>query len=318
MKMFDFQDINLIPKMCIVGSRSECDTSVRFGPKTFALPVVPANMQCVINDDIAIKLAKHELFYIHHRFDVDTVAFIRKMKAENLYSSISLGVSSEAYDIISYLSIQQLIPEYITIDIAHGHCIAMKNIITYIRQRLPSTFIIAGNVSTPEATKDLESWGANAIKVGIGPGSACTTYTATGFGSRGAQASIVAQCAEATQFPATRIIADGGIKEPGDIAKSIVLGAQMVMVGGMFSSLNDSPGAVVNMDGQLYKEFWGSASSFQSNKKTRIEGTKKLLPMKPHDILDEMQHIKECLQSAISYGGGASIEALDTVKYFIK
>ena len=209
MKMFDFQDINLIPKMCIVGSRSECDTSVRFGPKTFALPVVPANMQCVINDDIAIKLAKHELFYIHHRFDVDTVAFIRKMKAENLYSSISLGVSSEAYDIISYLSIQQLIPEYITIDIAHGHCIAMKNIITYIRQRLPSTFIIAGNVSTPEATKDLESWGANAIKVGIGPGSACTTYTATGFGSRGAQASIVAQCAEATQFPATRIIADG-------------------------------------------------------------------------------------------------------------
>lgn len=316
--MFDYQDMNLIPKFCIVNSRSECDTSVKFGPRKFHLPVVPANMECVINDDIAIKLAQYGLFYIHHRFDVDAVAFIRKMKAEGLFSSISLGVSSEAYDMISYLNIQQLIPDYITIDIAHGHSMQMKNILTYIKQRLPSTFVIAGNVSTPEATKDLESWGADCIKVGIGPGSACTTYNATGFGSRGAQASIVEQCANAREFPATRIIADGGITHHGDIAKSLVLGAHMVMIGGLFSSLTDSPGAVVNMDGQLFKEFWGSASSFQSNKKNRIEGTKKLLPMKPHSILDEMNTIKESLQSAISYGGGATISCFESVKYFVK
>jgi len=318
MTAFDYEHINLIPKMCVVGSRSECDTRVRFGSRLFNLPVVPANMQCVINDEIAIKLATNGFFYIHHRFDVDAPTFVRKMQMHNLYSSISLGVNSEAYNVIQELINHNLTPDYITIDVAHGHSINMKNIITYIRQRFPTTFIIAGNVSTPEATRDLESWGANAIKVGIGPGSACTTYNATGFGSRGAQAYVVGECANATEFPATKIIADGGISHHGDIAKSLALGAHMVMIGGMFSSLTDSPGAVVNVDGQLFKEFWGSASSFQSNKKNRIEGTKKLLPMKPHSILDEMQSIKEGLQSAISYGGGATLDCFQSVKYFVK
>lgn len=315
---FDYGHINLIPKMCIVGSRSECDTRVKFGGRIFNLPVVPANMQCVMNDEIAIKLAQNGFFYIHHRFDVDAADFVQKMKALNLYSSISLGVSSEAYNTLQELINHYLIPDYITIDVAHGHSINMKNIITYIKQRFPSTFVIAGNVSTPEATKDLEVWGANAIKVGIGPGSACTTYNATGFGSRGAQAYIVKACADAVEFPSTKIIADGGVTHHGDIAKNLVLGAHMTMIGGMFSALSDSPGAVVHMDGQLFKEFWGSASSFQSNKKHRIEGTKKLLPMKPHGILDEMQSIKESLQSAISYGGGATLDCFDSVKYFVK
>lgn len=318
MEMFDYPDINLIPKKCIVNSRSQCDTSVKFGPLTFNLPVVPANMECVINEDIAIKLAQNGFFYIHHRFSVDNIAFVRKMKSLNLYSSISIGVSSEAYKNIDDLVENGLTPEYITIDIAHGHSIAMKNIIQYIKQKLPTTFIIAGNVSTPEGTKDLESWGADCIKVGIGNGSACTTYNMTGFGSRGSQASIIQICAQATEYPSTLIVADGGISHHGDIAKSLVLGAHMVMIGGMFSSLNDSPGDVVNVDGQLFKSFHGSASSFQSNKKNRIEGTKKLLPMKPHSILDEMQNIKESLQSAISYGGGDTLECFEHVKYFIK
>jgi GMP reductase len=184
----------------------------------------------------------------------------------------------------------------------------------WLRKILPETFLIAGNVSTPEAVVDLESWGADAIKVGIGPGSACTTFTATGFGSRGIQASVIYQCSLARKNAI--IIADGGIKDPGDIAKAIVLGADMVMVGGMFSALTDSPGSTVRgTDGLLYKEFWGSASAFQSGKKDRIEGTKKLLPLKSHSVLDEMKYLQQCLQSAISYGGGNSLNALRTVKW---
>jgi GMP reductase len=178
----------------------------------------------------------------------------------------------------------------------------MEMMIKYIRGTLPDTFIIAGNVSTPEGAAELESWGADAIKVGIGPGSACTTYTATGFGSRGIQASVVNECYLAVKN--AKIIADGGIKDPGDIAKALVLGADMVMIGGMFSALTDSPGSTIRgTDGQLYKEFWGSASAFQSGKMNRIEGTKKLLPLKGRSILEEMIYLKECLQSAISYGG---------------
>ena len=91
------------------------------------------------------------------------------------------------------------------------------------------------------------------------------------------------------------------------------------MIGGMFSGLSDSPGATVKgIDGQTYKEFWGSASSFQSNKKNRIEGTKKLILMKNNTILEEMTHIEECIQSAISYGGGKDLSCFKNVQYFIK
>ena len=316
---FDFEHINLIPKKCIVNSRSECNTSIQFGPHTFKVPVVPANMECVMNDDIAIMLAKNGYFYIHHRFDINILDFSKKMKLLDLPISISVGVNEDAYLILKELVIHHIIPDYITIDIAHGHSLKVEAMIKMIRRTFhQDSYIIAGNVSTADAVRDLESWGADAIKVGIGPGSACTTYVATGFGSRGAQASIVQICSEACVNDTTRIVADGGIKEPGDIAKCIALGASMVMVGGMFSALSDSPGNIVQIDGKMYKEFWGSASTYQSNKTNRIEGTKKLLLMKQNTILQEMNYIHESLQSAISYGGGNSLDALKNVDYFIK
>ena len=314
MSRFDFQDINLIPRKCIVGSRSECDTLVRLGKHIFAMPVVPANMECVINDEIAVKLASAGYFYIHHRFNTDVIAFTRKMKALNLPVSISIGVNDDAYQIMEVLLVNDLIPDFVTIDIAHGHSVKMETILKWIRKSFKAPpFIIAGNVSTLDAVRDLQSWGANAIKVGIGPGSACTTYTATGFGSRGAQASVIQECSQGNAV----IIADGGIKDPGDIAKSLALGATMVMVGGMFSALADSPGTTIcGPDGLFYKEFWGSASAFQSGKNNRIEGTKKLLPLKTRGVLEEMKFLQECLQSAISYGGGSNLSVFRDVKYF--
>lgn len=317
MSHYDYDKMNLVPKMCIVESRNECNTRIEFGKHSFKLPVVPANMECVINETLAIQLAKNGYFYVMHRFNVDTLKFCRTMISHKVYTSISLGVNADAYHIVDTLRIHNIIPDYITIDIAHGHSIKMEAMIKYIRVNLPDSFIIAGNVSTPEAVVDLEMWGANAIKVGIGPGSACTTYNATGFGSRGAQASILSICSSAAKT--AKIIADGGISHHGDIAKSIVLGASMVMIGGMFSGLSDSPGSVVKgVDGITYKEFWGSASSFQSNKKNRIEGTKKLLSMKSHTMLEEMKHIEESLQSAISYGGGNKLACLCDVDYIVR
>lgn len=314
-RRFDFHEINLIPRKCIVASRSECNTKIQFGKYKFNMPVVPANMECVINEDIAIKLASAGYFYVCHRFSsIDPMVFSMNMKNLNLPISISVGVNASDYTLILNLKKQNIIPDYITIDIAHGHSIKMEEMIRFIRQEFPECFIIAGNVSTGEATKDLEKWGANAIKVGIGPGSACTTYTATGFGSRGVQASVIEECSRARDHRKTQIVADGGIKEPGDIAKALVLGANMVMIGGMFSALSDSPGSTVQgTDGKLYKEFWGSASAFQSGKTNRIEGTKKLLPLKNRTVLEEMGYLKECLQSAISYGGTDDVNMLSNV-----
>lgn len=142
--------------------------------------------------------------------------------------------------------------------------------------------------------------------------SACTTFPTTGFGSRNIQASVVHECANVSKKP---IIADGGIKSPADITKSIVLGASMVMVGGMLSAFLDSPGRVVEIDGTKFKEFYGSASSRQGQKINRIEGTVKLNKLKNVTIVEYLDYLTECLQSSISYGGGKKLEDLYSVRW---
>lgn len=142
--------------------------------------------------------------------------------------------------------------------------------------------------------------------------SACTTYPTTGFGSRNIQASVVHECSMVTD---KYIIADGGITSPADISKSLVLGANMCMVGGMLSSFIDSPGRTVEQDGRKFKEFYGSASAKQSNKKQRIEGTVKLNPLKDTTLVDYMSYLSECLESSISYAGGTKLSDLKSVKW---
>jgi GMP reductase len=193
----------------------------------------------------------------------------------------------------------------------------MKKMVKYIKNKMPDVFLIGGNVCTPEAVTDLESWGCDAVKCGIGGGSACTTYHSTGFGNRGWQASMIKKCVKVAKKP---IIADGSIKEHCDITKSLVLGASMVMVGGMFAGYDESPGSLIEEESKKYKEFWGSASSSQSGKTNRIEGIRKLVPYKDISIFDKLNDIEESLQSAISYAGGNpnTIECLNGVKYVVK
>ena len=310
---FDFDNINLIPKKCIVGSRSECDTSVELGKFTFKLPVVPANMECVINETIAVDLAKEGYFYIMHRFDIDNLSFVKMMKERGLVSSISIGVNQDSFDLVDRFFEEKVSPDFITVDIAHGHSVKMESMLKYVKAKLPESFVIAGNISSVQAVTELTDWGADALKVGIGPGSACTTYPTTGFGSRNCQASVIYECSQVSDVP---IIADGGIRNPGDIAKSVVLGATIVMVGGMLSGHKDSPGDVVEVNGKNYKEFWGSASAHQSGKTSRIEGKKNLVEYNDKTILEEMHYLTECLQSSISYGGGNKLSDLDNVKWF--
>lgn len=309
---FDFENINLIPKKSIVESRNQSDTSIKFGNFTFQMPIVPANMEAVINTDIAIKLASAGHFYVMHRFDISQIEFIRQMKMLQLYSSISIGVNEDSYQLIEELIKLNLVPHYITIDIAHGHSVKMERMLKFVKEKLPHTFIIAGNISTPEAVEDLQSWGADAIKVGIGPGSSCTTYPTTGFGSRNCQASTIWECSKVSKVP---IIADGGVKVPADITKSLVLGASMVMIGGMLSGQLDSPGKTVVKDGKPYKKFWGSASAHQSGKNNRIEGKVNLIELKDKTVLQEINYLKECLQSSISYAGGNNLEIFETTKW---
>lgn len=318
-QIFDFDNITLIPRFSVTETRSDCNVKCKFGDYDFNLPVVPANMESIIDVKLAKKLAKNGYFYILHRFNIDQIKFIKHMKKLNLISSISVGVNQDSYELIDKLELMDLIPDFITIDIAHGHSIKMMKMIQHVKNKMPNVFLIGGNVSTPDAVIDLESWGCDAVKCGIGGGSACTTYHSTGFGNRGWQASMIEECVNVAKKP---IIADGSIKQHCDIVKSLVLGASMVMIGGMLSGYKDSPGKKIknNLDGNSYKEFWGSASSSQSGKTNRIEGIRKLIPYKDNSVFDKLLEIKESLQSAISYSGGDpnNLQCFSKVEYVIR
>ena len=196
-----------------------------------------------------------------HRFDRNSsYSIYSKMQKDGLFASISVGVKANEFKFIEKLADKQLVPEYITIDIAHGHSDSVIKMIKHIKKYIPKTFVIAGNVGTPEGVRELENTGADATKVGIGPGRVCITKNKTGFGTGGWQLATLNICSKTARKP---IIADGGLRTHGDIAKSIRFGASMVMIGSLFAAHEESPGETVELDGKRYKEYFGSASEFQ-------------------------------------------------------
>ncbi|MFT4991484.1 MAG: GMP reductase [Polaromonas sp.] len=311
MEIFDYDNILLLPRKCRVESRSECDTRVTLGGRSFRLPVVPANMKTVVDESICAWMADHGYFYVMHRFDLDNIEFVKRMQARGSYASISLGVKPADYATVDQLVSLGLVPEYITIDIAHGHADSVKNMIACLKDKLPASFVIAGNVATPEAIIDLENWGADATKVGIGPGKVCITKTKTGFGTGGWQLSALKWCARVATKP---IIADGGIREHGDIAKSIRFGATMVMIGSMLAGHEESPGLTVVEDGKRFKEYYGSASDFNKGEYKHVEGKRILEPIKGA-LADTLIEMEQDVQSAISYAGGTQLMDIRKVNY---
>jgi GMP reductase len=311
MEIFDYDNVLLLPRKCRVESRSECDTSVTLGQHTFRLPVVPANMKTVVDPQICAWLARNGYFYVMHRFDLDNLQFVRDMAAQGLYASISVGVKEADHAAISRMRSEGLRPDFITIDIAHGHADSVHAMISHIKENLPGSFVIAGNVGTPEAVIDLENWGADATKVGIGPGKVCITKLKTGFGTGGWQLSALKWCARVATKP---IIADGGIREHGDIAKSVRFGASMVMIGSMLAGHEESPGATVEVDGKLYKEYYGSASDFNKGEYKHVEGKRILEPVKGK-LADTLIEMEQDLQSSISYAGGTRLLDVRRVNY---
>lgn len=314
MEVFDFEDVQMIPNKSIVQSRSECDTSIKFGPREFKIPVVPANMQTVMNEELAVWFAENDYFYIMHRFDEEgRIPFVKMMHEKELFASISVGIKDYEYDFVRQLAEEKIVPEYITIDVAHGHSEYVIDMIRFVKEYLPETFLIAGNVGTPEAVRELENAGADATKVGVGPGRVCITKLKTGFGTGGWQLAAVRACAKAATKP---IIADGGIRHNGDIAKAVRFGASMVMIGSLFAAHEESPGKSREIDGKMFKEYFGSASEHQKGEHKNVEGKIEMIRARGK-LIDTLVEMQQDLQSAISYAGGNKLEAIRHVDYVL-
>ena len=306
---FGYQDICLVPDKCVVPSRDICNVSKFLGEREFSLPVCPSNMKSVVDQETCIFCAENNIFYVMHRFDIDTLQFCKDMIDKNLFVSISIGINSADYDTLKKLKKKKICPEYITIDIANAWYDRVRSMIEYIKTNFPSSFLIAGNVATPKACLALQKWGASAIKIGIANGKVCITRHKTGFCIP--MVSCLMACSSTiTDIP---IIADGGIVENGDIAKAICAGADFVMAGSLFAGFNQSAGQIIDINDTLYKEYYGSASEKNKGYSKNIEGKKMLIKYKG-DMDFLLRELKEDLQSSISYSGGNKLEDLKQCK----
>ena len=306
--VFDYDDVMLVPNRCVVKSRSEVTVSTLFGEHEFALPIVPANMSTIVDETTSRWLAERGYFYVMHRFGGEPVAFTAAMHVSGLIASISLGIKPADYAILERFRQAGISPDYITIDVAHGDNEEVFAMVRTVRSLFSRVFIIAGNIATAEGAYRLADAGADAVKVGIGPGMACLTAPNTGFGSFGWQLSAVAHISEALDSyrPEVKIIADGGIRHYGDVAKSIAFGADLVMIGGMLAGHDENPGELLDIDGVPKKAFFGSASEHQKGEHKHVEGQKLYMPYKG-SLATTLQIIKENLQSSVSYSGGKDL-----------
>jgi GMP reductase len=325
-KKLKYSDVCLVPKFSACASRRDCNTRVTF-PGTndiFRLPVMPANMRSVIDRKIAKWMSDNSYFYSMHRFKEDVYNFVECANKESWKTiSISVGVKDQDIELIRKISSAGLRVDYLTVDIAHGHSERMKRMLYTIRQKasfcvLGNCSVIAGNVSTQGAVRDLYSWGANVIKIGIGQGSPCTTKDKTGFTLPMFSCvldcgGIYKNCSEEGKIP---IIADGGIKHTGDIAKAIRAGAFMTMAGGIFAECKDSPAeTTTSKDGKKLKAYFGSASIQNKIFNKNIEGVQVNLNESNVTYKKKLEEIEQDLQSAISYAGGGDLSSLKTVSY---
>ncbi len=317
MKALKYSDICLIPNYSEVYSRADCDPSVNLLGKKFLLPIIPANMKSVIDIHTCEWMSSHGFFYIMHRFDRDLAEDVANAQDwDNI--SFSVGVKMQDKMAIQKISKRGHRVDYLTIDIAHGYCSRMKSMIKCIKKHLPNTKIIAGNVATPCAVRELANWGADMIKVGIGQGSPCTTKDKTGFTMP--MFSCVKSCSNVTLDGGRviPIIADGGIRCNGDITKSLVAGATAAMAGSMFASCSDSPASVISINGVNHKAYFGSASAENKGHNNNIEGKLNKIPNNGMTYGEKLNEITQDLQSSISYAGGVDLSCLtqSEVQYY--
>ena len=329
-----YQDVFLLPRYSTYYSRDSVKTEVTFGPRTFKLPIVPANMACVIDINIARWMSENDYFYIMHLFNngegapnQDNWEFLKTANREQWKTiSVSLGVQETDRKFLLDARYENLRIDYLTLDIAHAHSVRMKEMLKLISEMywIGRPFVIAGNIATSEAVKDLEAWGVDAIKVGIAQGGACTTYGMTGFGTP--MFTCMLHCAGVATKP---LIADGGIKTDGDIAKAIRAGASMVMAGSFFAACKDSPAeniyneleehtdhlAIDNDVRKItHKKYYGSASIQNKHNHRHVEGTLIKLECNHLTYEQKLLEIKDSYQSSLSYAGGD----LNKVKWGIR
>ncbi|MFT4297930.1 MAG: GMP reductase [Candidatus Woesearchaeota archaeon] len=330
----DYQDVLIRPKRSTLTSRKDVALEREFkfyhSKKSWkGIPIMSANMASCGTFEIAKALSKHKIITTFHKYY--TIADYKKFfKTFNNpdYICYTLGIRDEDVKKLKQMISAKLINKFsfICIDVPNGYLMRFEEFVRKIRSMCPNHIIIAGNVVTNEMTEQLILSGADIVKVGIGPGSVCTTRRMTGIGYP--QLSAVIECSDAAHGLANNqgvglIIADGGCTCPGDIAKAFCAGSDFAMLGSMFSGFEESGGETVEKDGKLFKEYYGSSSNKallqnygKKDKHRASEGRYTLIPHKGF-IEDFLQDLFGSLRSTGTYIGARKIREFSRRATFI-
>lgn len=305
-----FDDVLITPAKSEVRSRRDPELSSHICRKIeLKTPIVSANMDTVTESAMAIAMAKEGALGILHRFMTieEQVRELDKVKAAAIGGPLaaSVGVGDDAHSRAEALVRAGC--NVITIDIAHGHSVAMIEMVEWLKNKFPQLQVIAGNVAMPEAADELAKAGADAIKVGIGPGSMCTTRIITGCGVP--QLTAIALCSEAAAAHGVPIIADGGLRTSGDVVKAFAAGASSVMLGSMLSGTLETPGELKSGK----KVYRGMASkAAQASWRGGVpegmaaEGEATLVPVKGH-VKHVLSEVTGGIRSGMSYINATTI-----------
>lgn len=314
-------------------------TSIISGNIELSLPIISSGMPTVTDSTMAIELARHGGIGIIHPFfnSEGLIKEINKAKAAGIKFGISLGENDWEKVHIAY----KYHVDFIAIDSPHGDCDTSLDFISKIKQKYPKLIIFSGFFVSKTGVKKAIDAGADAIRVGIGPGSHCTTRIVAGVGVP--QLSAILECATITKKFGIPLIADGGISNSGDIVKALAAGASAVIIGGMFAGTNQSPGKIITIKGKKYKRSWGHCSikaetgsmnvSFRNRlKRTFIrvfdkeinakqpkisEGVENAIVNYKGDVGLILQQLRSGIALGMSYMGAKDIKQLQNNAHFV-
>jgi len=324
----DYSDVLFRPKRSTLKSRKDVDLNRKYTFKHSRLswkgiPIIASNMDGVGEIDVAKKLSSHKLMTaLTKQHDINQIGTIYKKNIFFDSIALSCGTSKDSYNRLN--SILKKYPKFkfICIDVANGYSENFSNFVSEVRKKYPKKTIIAGNVVTADMTQELVLSGADIVKVGIGPGSVCTTRIQTGVGYP--QLSAVMECADAAHGLGAHIIADGGCTCPGDVAKGFGAGADFVMLGGMLAGHKEGGGDIIEENGTKFIEFYGSSSE-EANEKhygglanyRSSEGKKVKIRMK-NSLDSTIRDILGGVRSSCTYVGASSLKQLSKCTTFVR
>ena len=323
----DFKDVLIRPKRSTLSSRKEVDLkrSYKFKHSEYewtGVPIMASNMDGVGTIEIAEALSKHDMFTCLVK-SMSTHAHMTLVEDVDVkHFAVSTGTSEKDLNRLCAILEEYPTIKFICIDVANGYSEHFGDFVSEVRKMFSKHTIIAGNVVTADMTQELILRGADIVKVGIGPGSVCTTRVQTGVGYP--QLSAIIECADAAHGLGGHIIADGGCTCPGDVAKAFGSGADFVMLGGMLSGTDQGGGRVVEIDGKRMVEFYGMSSDTAMNKHhggvaeyRSSEGRTVMVPYKG-DINDVVQDLLGGLRSTCTYVGAPTLKQLSKCTTFIR